>query len=452
MKKIFIPIIIGFVCVFNITASDYIFNLLDYVEENNSQTRFDDALAQALSDAENANGGTVIIPPGSYRFNNPINVPVGVCLKGASDRPHTTTPSGQGTWIISYYGYKVSEGDPFITLQQGATLSSLTIFYPEQQSNNIQPFPWTISINGSDCNILDLTIANAYRAVIVKGGRHLIRNLNMCALVTGIQINESLDVGRLENVHIHESFWRPLCKSYDSNAWENITEFTKYNLTGFNIIASDWEQITNCFVIYAKIGYKIGDSNMIYHSNIPDDENILPLEPSVSLNGGGCDLSVCAILIERNSGFRTSNAQFIGAIDILSSNQGSVSISNSTIDIFHNIENLSNVKNAGSGTLLIANCSFPQKINNWSIPTKITCLNNSITSLSNCDFQIIPIGVRLEEYGLSTVPKQYVFDIQDNSRLQCSNIIIRGVESNYTYKANFGQNTYVHLDRPLLIR
>ncbi len=138
-----------------ISTSDNDVNLSDYVIDYEATYRkpiktdfflFDvavneeddcSAAIQALLDAADRNGGGVVyIPAGHYRLDNPITIPGGVELRGASSV--ATREQGwlsNGTVFMCYYGDDTSNGtldQAFITLSGDyAGVNGIRIIYPE---------------------------------------------------------------------------------------------------------------------------------------------------------------------------------------------------------------------------------------------------------------------------------------------------------------------------------
>lgn len=89
------------------------------------------AAVQTQLDAAGETGGIVYLPAGTYRFDNPVSVPAGVELRGASGIPNRCeSGDSRGTLILSYYGYLGENPDakPLITLGgRNAGLSGIRI-------------------------------------------------------------------------------------------------------------------------------------------------------------------------------------------------------------------------------------------------------------------------------------------------------------------------------------
>ena len=120
------------------------------------------ALAKALAVAGKT-GGTVYVPAGFYRFRSNVVVPAGVELRGASDVPLHTFSGG--TVFEPYQGRGDGNGEPFVSLEPKASVRGLTIWYPEQNPIEPEPFPWGVRSLGPECRVIDVTFGNAWQGV-----------------------------------------------------------------------------------------------------------------------------------------------------------------------------------------------------------------------------------------------------------------------------------------------
>jgi hypothetical protein len=285
----------------------------------------DNTLAfQRALDKASVKGGRVWVPEGQYRFNGTISIPEGVTLEGSWCAPHTSQLT-KGTTLLCYAGRDQEDGAPFISLQTGSCLKGVTIFYPEQKVNDIHPYPWTIQGRGQHYNVLDVTISNAFNGIdcgtFHNEGHHL-RNILMCALHIGVFIDQTTDIGRLENVHIHNVYWWRVSEPYRLTAEESklLEDYTKQNLLGFIIGRTDWEYISNCFVIWAKIGFHFIKTT----SPTGGVANAL-------ITQSGSDLGPLAVKIEAvqsHAGVIFENCQFMSGFEIGADNKGPVKLNN----------------------------------------------------------------------------------------------------------------------------
>lgn len=219
----------------------------------------DTAAFQAALDKAGRGGSLVSVPPGQYRFDGTLDVPPGVTLEGIWRGPHTAQLD-KGTALLVYGGRDEEDGAPFINLKTASTLKGVTVFHPEQTAGDIRPYPWTVRGQGQHYNVIDVTFVNAYNGIDCgthhNEGHHL-RNVHMCALNKGVFVDYCSDVGRIENVHIHPVYWWRAPEPYTLSK-EDVATLGKYlieHLVGFIVGRTDWQYISNCFVIFAQCGF-----------------------------------------------------------------------------------------------------------------------------------------------------------------------------------------------------
>ena len=272
---------------------------------------FDNRAAfQAAIDAAYKNGGGVVyIPAGNYEFRSTqtavksvrvrqgaeqimkdfsyqfvLNIPTSVQLRGDWADPELhkgkvlgtilevrvgkNAPNYNGTveswWNDTQAGNALrttytSIADRFIDMNSGTGVTNLSIWYPEQDINDIKPYPWTLFQPGGDCvTIENVTLVNAYNGFYSAPSElHYVLNSYMTALSTGIEIHVCTDIGRIENVKIDPKYWANSGLP-GSPSLAKVTGYTKANGTGFNMHRSDWEYVSNLYVSDYKTGMWVG--------------------------------------------------------------------------------------------------------------------------------------------------------------------------------------------------
>ena len=209
------------------------------------------AIQQALDTAGKAEGGIVWLPRGNYRVATHLVIPDDVTLQGIFTVP-TAWSQMKGTTLLAEEGRGSEEGPAFIVLNRNSTLKGLTIYYPGQLADDLQPFPWTVaSAGGDNASIVDVLMVNPFRAVNFasgNSGRHYIRNLYGQPLRVGISVDKCFDVGRIENVH----FWPFWTWGMDNP----VGIYMRENAEAFIFGRTDWEYVLNTFVFGYKTGYR----------------------------------------------------------------------------------------------------------------------------------------------------------------------------------------------------
>ncbi len=377
-------------------------NAKDHGAKGDGKADDTQAIQKALNAAVN-NTGICFLPAGSYRLDGTLTVPESVTLKGSYDGiPHPKHPIG--TALHVYGGKGNADGTPTITLNFNASVKNLLIHYPEQQAPpKVIPYPWTIRINGEMCQVVDIAMTNPYMAIDCGTNineLHFIRNVYACPLKIGIYIDQCYDVGRLENVHFNPNLWKriglePMLpmppKGYNGTEdkyWnELLIPYLKENLIGFKIGKTDWEYISNCFVIFAKQGFLFDDFGHGVGNAL--------------VTQSGADIGPVAVQVNKvqgRQGVQFANCQFMSTIKIAPQNTGYVKISNS--GFWKVRETAEQIVNEGSGTVILTSCQFTD----WDIAKKgDPCIRatNGRLILGNCDFMKDKNAVLLEDKFIS---------------------------------------------------
>lgn len=310
---------------------------------------FDNTAAlQAALNAAETKGPICFLPSGRYRLNGSLVVPPGVTLCGSSGGvPHSEHPIG--TVLLAYGGRGKADGTPLITLRPNATVSRLVIHYPEQTLPDIIPYPWTIRGDGEMCQVMDVTLTNPYQALDFGtkwNELHIIRNVFACPLKIGVYIDQCTDIGRVENVHFNPNFWtRMALKPKFPGQHQKLYAYLKKNLIGFKIGKTDWEYISNSFVIFPVIGFHFDDFG---HGT-----------GNAVITQSGADITPLAVRVDKvqnHAGVQFANGQFMGTIVVGEKNRGPVKLAN--CGFWGVPETQEHVIKTGPGTLMLTSCHF----------------------------------------------------------------------------------------------
>ncbi|HWX19587.1 MAG TPA: glycosyl hydrolase family 28-related protein [Candidatus Binatia bacterium] len=307
----------------------------------------DDSKAlQAGLDEAKTKGPICFVPPGLYRVETPLTVPPGVTLCGASGGvPHSEHPIG--TVLLGFAGRGQAEGEPLLTLKPSAVIRNLTIHYPEQTLPDVVAYPWSIRADGELCQILDVTLTNPYQALDLGtkwNELHLVHNVFACPLKTGVYIDQCTDIGRIENVHFNPNFWtRSVLEPRFPGG--DIKAYLEKNLVGFKIGKTDWEFITNCFVIFARIGFHFDDFG---HG-----------PGNAVITQSGSDICPVAVRVERtqaHAGLQFANGQFMSTLEIGPENRGPVKLAN--CGFWGTEATREHIRHSGASSLVLTACHF----------------------------------------------------------------------------------------------
>ena len=202
--------------------------VLDYGAKADGKTD-DTASFQAALDAAAAKGGIAFAPAGTYLIAGSLSVPQGVMLRGVWDAPHHAD-IGKGTILYATGNKGTEDGPPLILLHQSSGVRGLTIFYPEQDGQSIQPYPWCIQGMGMHGSVINVTLVNPYKGIDFgthPNELHFISGVFGQPLKIGIFVDKCTDIGRIENVHFNPHAWARA--DYPTANWDTI-EYLKKKL------------------------------------------------------------------------------------------------------------------------------------------------------------------------------------------------------------------------------
>lgn len=281
----------------------------------------DTAAFQKALDATSAKGGIVLVPAGGYLIAGALKVPAGVTLQGVWQAPHNTALT-KGSVIYATGSAGKEDGPPLISLDENSCVRGLTIFYPDQDAGNVKPYPWTIQGKGTNCSVIDMTLSNPYKGIDMGtywNELHYIRNVYGQPLRIGIYIDKCTDIGRVENVHFNPNAWTRSGHASAPSGPKNeaLVKYLNEHLVGFLIGRTDWEFISDCFVIFPKIGFHFVSGEMG------------PGNALISQSGGDiCETAVQVDATQGHAGVAFNNCQFMSRVVVAPTNDGPVKFSN----------------------------------------------------------------------------------------------------------------------------
>lgn len=357
-------------------ATESVFNVKSFGAKADGSTD-DTAAIQAAIDEAGKLGGKVFLPAGRYMTRGTFKIPPGVSVEGVANAPVFSEPL-KGTIILATAGRDKEDSAPFFTLQSSSSVVGVTIYYPEQLVEDIKPYPWTFQLKGEDGAIDKVTLINSYNGIRTgpeANVRHRIRNVSGCVLRRGIFIDGCFDVGRIENIQFHGTWW------WMPEAKGNSLIVNKYmlqNLEAFIFGKTDSEFVTNTFVFPAKIGY-----------------HFIPTQLGVcygQFSGISADWAQNCIVVDavHSIGIEITNGQFASLaqdsenptqVVISKTNVGSVRFTNCS---FWG-ESINNVVSHGTGYTSLQNCYFSswRKTDN---PTPLIEADDGKLQIIGCTF------------------------------------------------------------------
>ena len=295
------------------------------------------AFQAAIDAAYESGGGVVYIPAGTYEFHSTqigiksvrvrqgtsenkkdfnyeyvLRLHPGVQLRGDWAAPESNNGMVLGTilevrvgknapnydgsvkswWNDSQAGNALrttytSIADRFIEMNAGTGVTNLSIWYPEQNINDVKPYPWTLFQTQGNCATIEhVTLVNSYNGFnSAPSELHYVLDSYITALNKGIEVHVCTDIGRIENVSISPEYW---AKSGLPGAptLAELTAYTKANSVGFQMHRSDWEYISYLHISGYKTGIWIGrepgfadaPNAQLYEVHVDNCENGLYVE------------------------------------------------------------------------------------------------------------------------------------------------------------------------------
>jgi len=309
-----------------------------------------EAIQSALTKA-GQKGGEVFVPPGRYRLDGSLTVPSGVTLKGSWNAPHHARLK-TGTVFLVYAGKGKEEGSPLISLEPGSCISGFTIYYPEQNIEDVKPYPWTIRGRGMHTSVMNVTLVNPYKGIDMgtkPNELHYLKNIFGCPLKIGVYVNGCTDIGRIENVHFNPHYWiRDEGDGEPRPPFEKVMNYLKTEGEGFIFGRTDWEYVFNTFCY----GYRIG-----YHF-IATKQGVC----NGNFLGIGADGTRNAVVVDAAApyGLLITNGEFVSML------------ADDPVQVL--------VNSGNTGVVQFHNCAF------WGPASQIARLEGGATSFVQCNF------------------------------------------------------------------
>ena len=271
----------------NVDQTALIQKLLDFL---GSRT-----INKGVKDDGTPNGGTLFLPEGKYLIKGMLIIPKGVTIRGEWEKPVkgqpikgtvlvANNPTAKGNNVDSYTGGLVAyEARSLITLQPSAAARDLNIWYPEQDPNNIVPYPPAILFGqsgywGNDYPLAsNITLVNAYDGVIFSrrngGGAPNVYGIYGTPLKRGIEIDNIAEVGRVNNIDFSPDYWAgsglPGSPSVDGPHKKFIAE----NGTAITLRRIDWSFVGSVKAEGYHIGQRLDFSYNVDTNGNPSSPN-----------------------------------------------------------------------------------------------------------------------------------------------------------------------------------
>lgn len=333
---------------------------------------------QAALDSLGQNGGTVVVPPGQYRFEGSLEIPQSATLRGPwnSVTAHNgcrdrglPRPTDDGATFHVVGNAGTEDAPAFVKLNTNSVLQGVVLYWPDQKEDDVPvAYPWAIQMRGKNPAVVDVELLNPYNGIDAsQNERALIRNVHGQPLRRGIFVDKIYDIGRIENVHFNP-WWSMKPKLFD---WQ------KKHGEAFIFNRTDWHYVLNTFCFGYSVGYKFGGSDAGLCNG-----NFL---------GIGADACHTSVLVEQSAvfGVLITNGEFVAMngenptmVVVDKTNFGSVRFSNCAF--WGPCEQIARID--GRGTVGFSDCEFCQwDRNNQNKPA--LQVDGGSVMVRGCNFQ-----------------------------------------------------------------
>ena len=177
---------------------------LDYKADRLGKEDSTAAFQAALDDAKE-HGGTVFAPAGRYLIRGNLVIPPGITLRGDWKEPSPENPRATGTVLLAMAGRGSTQGKPFINVAGGGGLRDIHILYPEQSTEDIQPYPVCVLL-GTNSTATNLNLVNPYIG-IETGAFSTVMNVSGAPLKTGVVMLKAGAVPRCNKIKLSPLYW-----------------------------------------------------------------------------------------------------------------------------------------------------------------------------------------------------------------------------------------------------
>ena len=208
------------------------------------------AVRNAIAFAEQNGGGTVWMPAGQYLVTDTIHVPTLINLRG--DYVDPDLGEGYGTVILAKPPVEDTEDKGLFYLEASSGVEGLTIYYPEQDLQEIKPYFYAFYLHPAKPRqmlrtLKSITLVNCYRGIAADDNEMtMLKNIKGTCLKMGIRLDNAWDVGIFSNIHLTPDYWANAAAPLKSADRQAIVSWSKANDgTGISIGSAEQQQYCN---------------------------------------------------------------------------------------------------------------------------------------------------------------------------------------------------------------
>lgn len=221
---------------------------------------FKDALSAASTTCSN-----VLVPPTANGYliaGDSITIPLGVALYGAKSGNNSSFISiNTGSVLLITGNATIVDESPVFIMQTGSEFRELSIVYPNQTVTNPPiAYPYLIRGATSVCNdtlVKNVYLYNCYQFADFTGAHSRVTFNNIAGniLYRGINIDNSFDVDRFEDIHFYPFF----------STGDEVLAYTTNNAKGIILGRADGFQANNLFFYGLATCVELGNAtNPVY--------------------------------------------------------------------------------------------------------------------------------------------------------------------------------------------
>ncbi len=302
--------------------ADYIVTDAPYNADKTGTQDATSAIQGAIDDCAAAGGGTVWLPAGKYKVTGSINVKSFVTLRGDWQDPDVGT--SYGTIIMANVPSSAELLPALFDIGGSAGVMGLTVYYPEQDIDDVKPYPFTFYTNGQGdrymlASVQNCTVINGYRGIgacctgTAAHEMFTIDNVKGTFLMNAAEVYNQADVGTWKNLYINNKYWANAGAGLAAAPRSKIDAYTRANATALKLGDLEWTEFANIEIEDYKIGIQIVDgkriqfAGSIYGATVTD-----------------CDYALKVDNIDSRWGMVVANSELTGSIASIQNNAGGV--------------------------------------------------------------------------------------------------------------------------------
>lgn len=267
----------------DVVVADIVLTEAPYSADNTGKADVTAVLQKAIDDCAANGGGTVWLPKGEYRLTGNVYIRQFVTVRGEYQDPDEGKE--YGTVIVADVPSEDVMTPGLFTVGASAGAVGLTVWYPEQNIENVKPYPYTFYAPGNGDYMLNTikncTLINSYRGIgacsecengIYQCHEMLtIENVKGTCLYEGLNSYNSADVDTVKTLYIDNKYWAEAGDAFNAPEEKLIDEYTRKNGYGLVIGDLEWPQFADVRVSDMLYGMQFREPERYSYSGIFTD-------------------------------------------------------------------------------------------------------------------------------------------------------------------------------------